>query len=406
MQLGSMDDAQTDTTKIRRGWGWLLLAALMVSTVGDEISLITLMFRTAEDEAPFAVPMLLVAQLLPGLLAAPFIGRLIDARDAAKLLLLASIAEAGLLVWIALYPDLVSTLLGASALSIVFAISGTATFALIPAIAAGLGMPLSRANSVLELVRGAGMLIGPVAGGVLVAWIGTCAALLTDAASFLLLAIVLFASGMRRPALKAGSDSIPTLIADYLPILRNRRIGVMTGSLGLEVFASAIADVAFVFLVTVTLGQGPLAFGLITGCWALGMIAGALGAGAGAMKRPAPIAFAAAITIGATMLAIGATGWAGVASIVLIGAIFVIGGMANSVHNVAVRTMLQKEAPPEQLGKVAAVCHAITSSAVILGYVAGGFFTPDDAVNAYLLGGVLGLAAGAVGWRLFRTLDR
>ena len=37
---------------------------------------------------------------------------------------------------------------------------------------------------------------------------------------------------------------------------------------------------------------------------------------------------------------------------------FVLGGIANSVHNVAVRTMLQKEAPPGQHGKVAAIYSA------------------------------------------------
>lgn len=56
--------------RFRRGWGWLLLATLTLSTLGDEISLITLMFRTAVDRTPFAVPLLLVAQLLPGLAAA------------------------------------------------------------------------------------------------------------------------------------------------------------------------------------------------------------------------------------------------------------------------------------------------------------------------------------------------
>jgi len=47
-----------------------------------------------------------------------------------------------------------------------------------------------------------------------------------------------------------------TLFADYLPLLRNRRLMVVTGALSLEVFATAIADVAFVFLVMVTLGAG------------------------------------------------------------------------------------------------------------------------------------------------------
>ncbi|MDG6746230.1 hypothetical protein QCF01_17725, partial [Staphylococcus aureus] len=169
------------------------------------------------------------------------------------------------------------------------------------------------------------------------------------------------------------------MLAEYWPILRNRRITVMTGSLALEVFASAIADVAFVFLITVTLKQGPLAFGLVTACWAAGMILGALAAGARPMRRPAPLAFVAATMIGVTMLVIGSAALVGAATIMLIGMVFVFGGVANSVHNVAVRTMLQNETPTDHHGKVAAIYGAVTSSAVIIGYVTGGLFTPSNA---------------------------
>ena len=80
---------------------------------------------------------------------------------------------------------------------------------------------------------------------------------------------------------------------------------------------------------------------------------------------------------------------------------FVAGGGANSIHNVAVRTLLQSECPPAQHGKVAAIYGAVTRTATIGGYVAGGLFVPDDAPSAYLVGGMLGVAAGMVGWRVF-----
>ncbi|PSJ43637.1 MFS transporter [Allosphingosinicella deserti] len=391
--------------RVRMGCGWIMLAVLTISTIGDEISLITLIFRAADSETRFAVPMLLVAQLLPGLVAAPFVGRLIDTRDAGRILVVTALVQAGLLVWIATNSELAPTLLGASLLSVCFAISGAATFALIPVLAAALGIPLNRANSALELVRGAGMLAGPVAGGVLITSIGAGNALLIDAASFLLLALVLLAGGLRRPV-EMAVDEPRTLLAEYWPILRNRPISVMTASLALEVFASAIADVAFVFLITVTLAQGSLAFGLVTGSWAGGMILGAAAAGARPISRPAPIAFVAATATGTTMLAIGAAGLLDVASVLVVGVVFVLGGIANSVHNVAVRTMLQQEAPPGQHGKVAAIYSAVTSGAVILGYVTGGLFTPNNAVGAYLVAGLIGISAGLVGWRLFRVFGR
>lgn len=391
----------------RTGWGWLLLVALTISTIGDEISLITLMFRTAGDRTAFAVPMLLVAQLLPGLLVTPYIGRLVDTHGAGKLLAGAALADAVVLSWMAYHPDPVSTMVGAGVLSILFAVGGTATFALIPVLATGLGMTLARANAVLEFVRSAGMLAGPVVGGALVAWGGAGNALLIDAASFALLAVVVLGSGVRRQVdVDADADDrARTLFAEYLPVLRDRRIVIMIGALALGVFASAIADVAFVFLVTVSLAAGAMAFGLLTACWAGGMMAGAAAAGVWPMLRPAPLAFASAIVMGAMMLAIGIVG--GIAGmtmtfgLVVVGIAFVIGGAANSVHNVAVRTMLQREAPAGAHGKVAAIYSAATSSAGILGYMAGGMLMPTGAIDAYLLGGALGVVAGGVGWLLF-----
>ncbi len=391
-------------TGVRRGWGWPVLAALTLSTIGDEISLVTLMLRTAAHDPPFAVPMLLVAELLPGLLAAPFAGRLVDTRDAGRLLVVASLAEAAVIAWMATHADLSSTIIGAAALGVSFAVSGAASFALIPVLSTALGMPLARANALLEFVRGAGMLAGPVAGGVLVAWGGTTGALLIDAASFALLATVLLASGLRRPVAAAEAPAAQgALLADYLPLLRESRITVMIGALTLEVYATAIADVAFVFLVTVALGAGATAFGVLTACWAGGMLAGAAWGGTLAMRRPAPLAFAAATVMGATMLAIGA-GWTW--GVGLVGGAFAIGGAANSLHNVAVRTMLQRESPAAMHGRVAAMYGAATSSAAMMGYVTGGLFVPAGAMEAYWLGGALGIAAGVGGWWLFTRSRR
>lgn len=392
------------SVEFRRGWGWLLLATLAISTIGDEISLITLMFRTAGDRAPFAVPLLLMAQLLPGLLATPYIGRLVDARDAGMLLARAALADAVVLVWMAYHPDLSSTLAGASVLSILFAIGGTASFALIPVLATGLGMTLARANAVLEFVRSAGMLAGPVVGGMLVTWGGAGNALLIDAASFALLAAVIVGSGLRRPVERHVGGVGRTLFADYLPVLRDRRIVIMIGALTFGVFASAIADVAFVFLVTVSLSAGSIAFGLLTACWAGGMMAGAVVVGTWPVNRPAPVAFASVMVMGTMMVTIGVAGATILAGLSMVGIAFVIGGAANSVHNVAVRTMLQRESPASAHGKVAALYSAATNSAAILGYMVGGLFMPDGAIDAYLLGGVLGILAGGIGWLLFAVL--
>lgn len=108
-------------------------------------------------------------------------------------------------------------------------------------------------------------------------------------------------------------------------------------------------------------------------------------------------AFGTAAVMGATML------WIGLAPIglAIVAVAFILGGGANSIHNVAVRTLFQSECPPADHGKVAAIYGAVTRTAVIGGYVAGGFFVPHDAPTAYLASGVLGVGAGVAGWRIF-----
>ena len=367
---------------------------MTVSTIGDEITLLTLMFRTAEKATAYAVPVLLIMELVPGLIAAPYAGRLIDRREAARILVITSALQAGVIALIAHYPTF--TLAGAALLSVLFTISSAATFALIPVLASGLGLTLARANSLLEMVRSLGMLAGPIAGGVLVGWIGSRNTLLVDAFSFALLALVVMGSGLRRKP-QRGDQEEQTLFADYLPLLRNRRLMVVTGALSLEVFATAIADVAFVFLVMVALGSGPTAFGMLTALWAGGMLIGAGLAEKVIGHRIGLTAFGTATVMGVTMLLIGLApiGFA------IVAVAFILGGGANSIHNVAVRTLLQSECPPADHGKVAAIYGAVTRTAVIGGYVAGGFFVPKDAPTAYLVGGLLGVAAGVIGWRIF-----
>ncbi|GAA3273637.1 hypothetical protein [Sphingomonas yabuuchiae] len=172
---------------------------------------------------------------------------------------------------------------------------------------------------------------------------------------------------------------------------------VVTGALSLEVFATAIADVAFVFLVMMTLKSGPVAFGVLTALWAAGMLLGATMAETVIGNRLGATAFGTAGVMGATMLLIGLAP----STLAIVAIAFVAGGGANSIHNVAVRTLLQSECPPAQHGKVAAIYGAVTRTATIGGYVAGGLFVPDDAPSAYLVGGMLGVAAGMVGWRVF-----
>src|SRR3546814_19781043 len=105
---------------------------------------------------------------------------------------------------------------------------------------------------------------------------GSKNALLIDAASFVLLLLIVAMSGLRRAPQEHETEK-STLLADYRSLLGNRRVMVATGALSLEVIATAIADVAFVFLIIMSLKSGPAKIGVLTTLWAAGMQVGADG---------------------------------------------------------------------------------------------------------------------------------
>lgn len=382
--------------------GWLLLAVLLLSTIGDEITLVTLMFRVAGGRDPGVwVPALLFAQLLAGLAAAPQAGRMVDRHDAGTILIFASIGQAIVLVLLSLVGGGIAVVIGSALLGVLFACSGTATFALLPVVAARLGIPVARANAGIEGVRSLGMLAGPVAGGFLVAWGGTGPALLIDAASFLLLAVTAAVAHVRRAGTMAAAAEA-SLRAEYRPILADRRVMILLAALALGVFATAIADVVFVFLVTVSLRADSVTFGLLTAAWAVGMLAGAAVAGRSAMRWPVAVAFLSIAAMGLTMIAIGASPALMMPSPAFVGGAFLIGGLCNSAHNVAVRTLLQTAIPAALHGRAAALHVSATHGAQIGGYLVGGLFAPGHAYPAYWLAGLLSVAAGLGGLLLVR----
>jgi hypothetical protein len=170
-----------------------------------------------------------------------------------------------------------------------------------------------------------------------------------------------------------------------------------------EVFATAIADVAFVFLITVS----PVIRS--QSAWLTHRLLGVRHARRRrSCRRDSRAASSASrvcvsFIMGTTMLAIGAMPLLGSSSLVFVGSAFLLGGAANSMHNVAVRTMLQRESPAEAHGKVAAPHAAPYSAHDCRISWAGCSFREQP--SAYIVGGILGSVAGTLGWWLFRLFS-
>jgi MFS family permease len=380
----------------------LLLVGYGLSAFGDVLALVALTIRVHDlTGTGIAVAGLLLAGTVPMILLAPLTGLLVDRVETTRVLALGALAQtaaAGVLAFTTSVPAILAltALLGAGA-----ALTRPAVFALLPRVAGE--HRLIQANSLLEIFQFGGAALGPLAAGLLAAGYGTRVALLADAATFLVLAAAAAALHTRRPptALAAGARPSGEL---------RRGLAFMTGDrlllLALVVVWSlilvvAMGNVAEVFLAKDVLGAGDLGYGVLNAAWAAGMVAGVL-----LVARRLPAVRLAPVLIGAaavTGLAVVMTGAA--PGIVVAVAAYVVGGGANGVENVTMRSLIQHRVPDGLRGRAYAAYAAVASSADLASTGLGGVLVGLLGARGTLIGsGAAALMIAGLGAAAYRRL--
>jgi len=217
---------------------------------------------------------------------------------------------------------------------------------------------LAAGNALSTAAVQAGSLLGPALGGALVASTGaSTAAFAVDAASFGLSALTLLLIP-RRPA--GGSVAAGAAEAEAEPdgagggvlalLRRSRELQViLVVVIAANLASGGMGDVALPALAHA--GYGAAGYGALLACFAVGGIAGTLGAARTGNLR-APAAFASAVFLveaAAIALVPYLGGEAGAA--VLLG----VAGACNGLGNVTMLTVLQKRVSPGLLGRVMGV---------------------------------------------------
>ncbi len=144
----------------------LVVSARALSMLGDGVALVALLLRTqAHGGGAWPVVTLLLAGMLPLMLLAPLVGRLVDRTDSRTLLLASSLLQLLCCTALALRTDLTSTLVLVTALGAGQSVSSSTWQALLPRIAGRDGLPAALGLS--QAASTAAMILAPVLGGVL-----------------------------------------------------------------------------------------------------------------------------------------------------------------------------------------------------------------------------------------------
>lgn len=378
----------------------LLVAASGLSSLGDELALIALTLKVAASHSGLAVAALLLAGLLPLVLFAPAAGVIVDNYETTRTLAVASAFQAVAALGLVFATDLPVILMLAFLLGTGLAVANPALYTLVPAVVGD--QHATAGNAYLETARYGGMILGPLLAGTITASVGSGAALLADAGTFVLIALAALALTVRRRPDSAAEEGTKGEARAGLGVIRRDALLVMAFTVFAAVILFAAMDnVAEVFFAQENLMTGAWGYGLLASAWLGGLVIGAaLIARRLPDRRLVPALLGASIVLG---VAVGAA--AAIAVLIPALVLFAVGGAANGVQSVSMRSLIVHRVEDRYRGRVFAAYGGVANGMQLVATaMAGGLLVVLSGRAVLMIGGVGCAAAGLLGVLWYRLL--
>jgi len=368
----------------------LLVGAVGLSALGDWLALVPLALHLEETTGSgILVALLFVTIWSPAIVLAGPAGLLADRFDARRVLLVVSLAEAVVAIALAFVSGTAPVLVLAALLGAGFALSQPAEFALVPRVAGEARLVV--ANGRVETARYVGFTVGPLVGGALAAAGGMSAAMLVNAASFLVVAVV---AAVVRP----GSSEAPVAVEEQgrardgiVFLLREPTLAIVMVVAFISLLFMTASAAAEVFFAKDVLEIGDIGYGVLIASWTLGM---ALGAAFAAPRVPGSV-----LAVGALVAIVVQGAGLALPTLWLVAAFafggYLVGGLAHGTKNVLVRTLMHERVPQSLHGRAFAAYNALRNGAELVALLGGGLLVVAIGARWTLFfAGAIPLAAG------------
>ncbi|MFF5230518.1 MFS transporter [Dactylosporangium sp. NPDC000521] len=369
---------------------YLLAVARGVSFLGDFMAATAILLALQERGAGGpAVAAVLIASVLPVVVLAPLVGRLVDRVDSRVLLTAVGLGQAACCAAMALTDStwLLITLVALLATGV--AVTSPTFNALLPDCAGPDGV--GRAMAIGQTANSVGSLAGPALAGLLVGAFGLRIPLLIDAATYLAVVaagLLLHTRRTAAPTEAAGAGRTPWKIRDDTFLL------ALTCLVGAIVLTINVDMVVGVFFVRETLGGSPAEFGFVEAAWTAGMLAGGWLAAARA-RDDGLLGRLLVLMHLATALVVLGSGF--VSAVWLMYPLWLLGGAVNGAENNFLGVIAARRVPAAVRGAFFARFGAVINAANLIGYAAGGVLVGRFEPRQIVIGcGVAGVTAAAI----------
>ena len=327
----------------------------------------------------------------------PFAGALGDRFDRRRVMIVSDLAAAVCFFGMALVRDPGLLLVFAFLSAIAEAPFLSASSAAIPNLIQDEDQ-LGWANGMVSLGRNAGILLGPLLGGLLVASIGSGAVFAVNAATFLASAALVATVRGRFRGESASADEHRGLRAGFRFLFGDRVLRAISLSWLMLVFGLGMTMVADIPLVDL-FDAGSFGYGLLIACWGGGSIIGSLLGRRLKATNEAKWLLVSIGVISTTSIVTGLSPW----FTLVLGAILAM-GIGDGVSLVAEQGIMQRRTPDPVRARVSGAFDAVVHIGMAISYViAGPAVSWLGARGVYIVGGAAAFLGVFIAYPILRA---
>jgi len=385
----------------------LFFLALTQSALGTGAGYIALLLIAYERfESPWAISLVLIADLIPPMLLGPVFGAAADRWSRKRCAVIADVVRVVAFGGIALVDSYVAT--------VAFAVlAGTGTGLFRPSTLAALPSVVDdpqrvpAATSLYGVVADLGFTVGPAVAAAVLTLGGPETLMWANAVTFALSALVLAPLRFGEAPARPGDSAPASLLAEARDGLKAtagmRAIRIVVLATSAAIFGAGLFNISELFFATEDLGSSDAGFAVLVTCFGIGFITGSL---AGAAGGPAHV-LKRRYLLGLLFFAAGllATGLTGIVAVGLVpGGVdfaialvtFAVAGFGNGLVLVYERLLIQEDVPDRLVGRVFGIRDALSAWAFAVAFLAAGaLLEVIEARELIAIAGGLGLVSWA-----------
>ncbi len=381
----------------------LLLIGGTISALGDRVAYIAFLAAvTSASPDTLGIFGISIAEMLPAIVAAPLVSLVVDRFDRRRLMLIADLARGVLFVVVVIVPGIWLLFVIAFLTSSFAVLFDPARQALEPHY-----LPpdeLTQANGMRQSLMSVVLVLGPALGGFIVGAFGFRTALLFDAITFFISAILVAQLDAPAAAIEERNGSMWHEVMGGVRTVRQSPI--LKHLFGM--FAAFMITIGIQFplifvFVKQNLGGGPREAGWLFSAVGVGGIVGGLILAS--MKKnyfdTHTVAGRQRVALMVILDGVVVAIFAGLHIIGPVMLVFAVFGFIGTVLTAALTAAVASQSPEEYRGRVFALYSAMTGPLMVLSIVIGTpFALKYGASSVFYVSGALEIVVGAVTWQL------